>query len=527
MPLVISAEFRFGFYQGRDSSGAPERYPSPARLHAALVSAAHGRVAGHELDERTLSALTWFEQHAPDAVSLPESILSRPDARSYRDKGLVAKDKVKGALAAKKDSELATRVSALAGPVRWWWQATPDQESLAVLHEIAAEVAYLGEAASQVRLCVDEGAQYPEDSHRRIPVRRLGDTSPTFLVAAPGRYEHLQEAYSRLISAKPPSERGDAYSTSEVERADATVIAGVRTEAYEPPTPKTPDAPWPRGIRLHVRTRHGEPWSPASEEYVRWCVVLHRALVRFIGDDAPAVVTGKYLAPGREAVHRPANRLAIQIIPPLPGEVDEGFGFLLMIPRDADPVEVEQIRSAARRLQTLFRNRQQELHVVEADDESMDIDLTRFWHEPPPGTMRWWMPTPTMIAEGGPSRRVQSRWTAEDAIRLAVAFVWRDQFGAHGGPAARRNVDLAAGAAARGVRAPSARRDVALNPPDFAHRVAETQTITCVSGQLSLGDLASARQLVAIGQSRHLGGGLLWPVDLPIAALGGASAVTQ
>ena len=41
MAFAISAFFPLGFYQGSDSGGRPESYPSPSRLYSALVSAAY------------------------------------------------------------------------------------------------------------------------------------------------------------------------------------------------------------------------------------------------------------------------------------------------------------------------------------------------------------------------------------------------------------------------------------------------------------------------------------------------------
>ena len=41
MAFAISAYFPLGFYQGSDSGGRPESYPSPNRLYSALVSTAY------------------------------------------------------------------------------------------------------------------------------------------------------------------------------------------------------------------------------------------------------------------------------------------------------------------------------------------------------------------------------------------------------------------------------------------------------------------------------------------------------
>lgn len=521
MPLTITAEFRLGFYQGSDARGAPERYPSPARLHAALVSAAHSRVSDGKLPLRDLRALQWIEDHAPDAILLPESVMAPSAVRSYRDKGLVTKGRTKGSLAAKKSAEDATRISALSGPIAWWWNEEPEAEIVDALVGISSDVPYLGESIAPVRLIVDGLAPRPEGAHQRVDDAKLGDPSPTFRVPATGRYEALQKSYEALGSARTPTESSDATSSSESERSDAVVSSWTRVVAYAPPAPSVPNAPWPFGIRIRVRTgRDHGLWRPSTEEYVRWCVVLHRALIRLIGDEAAPVVTGRYVPVDGVVAHRPANRLAIQIMPPRVGE-DEGASFLLMIPRDADPAEVERVRAAVRYISKLYRSRGHEL-TVQRDEhgELEELDLMRFWEPPTPGTVRWWAPSPTLIGEGGQSRRKEdARWTAADAVGLAIGFVWRDELGAPTGRVAQRNAAYLSAVEQRGVRVVGAWRDTSIDPRHFAHRVPEGQPITCLRALVQLGDLAEQSQLTAIGQSRHLGGGLLLPVDIPVAAL--------
>ncbi len=65
-------------------------------------------------------------------------------------------------------------------------------------------------------------------------------------------------------------------------------------------------------------------------------------------------------------------------------------------------------------------------------------------------------------------------------------------------------------------------KDDKLNDGDitrWVHRVGPEAAIQPYRAALRLGDLADERTLIAIGQSRHLGGGLLVPVDLPTGDL--------
>lgn len=522
MPLMISAEFLLGFYQGSDRRGAAEAYPSPVRLQMAFIDAAHGRSESTMLTDVELAAIIWLEDHTPDAILLPETTIADSGARSYRDKGLIAKGKVKGAVAVKKDAVDATRISAIAGPIRWWWAETPSAEVCEALASIAHDVPYLGERIAPVRLTVESGRERPSGAHERVIDRRLGDTAPSFLVPLPGRYAALQTAFETTSAAKSPSESADGVSTSEAERPSPVFADRTRSLAYSPPEPLIPDTPWPFAIRIRVQTdQDGGLWAPRAEEYVSWCVALHRTLTRFIGDDAAPLVTGRYVDVPGAPTPRPANRLAIQIIPPRFTEEDEGASFLLMIPQGADPSEVNRVRAAVQRISSIYRRRDKELSVRRSANGAIEeIDLSTFWPAPAPGTVRWWAPTPTMVAEGGPSRRREDRrWTADDAVRLAVAFVWRDALGVAQGRAAVRNASYVDAVTAQGVRTSGAWRDNDRDPKFFAHRIPEGQVITCIRSLVDLGELSNTTSLVAIGQSRHLGGGLLHPVDLPSAML--------
>ena len=50
---------------------------------------------------------------------------------------------------------------------------------------------------------------------------------------------------------------------------------------------------------------------------------------------------------------------------------------------------------------------------------------------------------------------------------------------------------------------------------DYVHRVNEHAVVRPYRATVSLGDLAGDGVVQAIGQSRHLGGGLLVPLDVP------------
>ena len=105
-------------------------------------------------------------------------------------------------------------------------------------------------------------------------------------------------------------------------------------------------------------------------------------------------------------------------------------------------------------------------------------------------------------------------WSLADAVRLSVGLVWRDELVGRGrGEAWYRQV--ADAAARRGVQVESVHRVTDTDLGRFVHRVAPGSVVQPYRAEVMLGDLAGDRTMVAVGQSRHLGGGLLVPCDLP------------
>jgi CRISPR-associated protein Csb2 len=102
----------------------------------------------------------------------------------------------------------------------------------------------------------------------------------------------------------------------------------------------------------------------------------------------------------------------------------------------------------------------------------------------------------------------------DDAVSLSVAMVWRDILDLRQDnkywPA-----DWAAEARNRGVEVEALHWVTDGDLSRFVHRVNKGTVVRPYRARLNLGDLGPPQGLVAIGQSRHLGGGLLYPVDIP------------
>ena len=505
MPFAIVAEFPLGTYRGHRPDESLDPLPSPARLHAALLSAAgqgvRADVTGAGLQPNTAdrTALAWLETHAPDAISNPPSVSNAGRAIAYRAEGFFGVRKKRRVLATREDRLGSV---ALAAPVAWLWDDAPPTDVAAALAELCRDVAHLGTAESPVLLRVDSAVP----THRLDPEAGLlsGDGLEVE-IPRPGRTAALEQAYAASVGRVPSgsadrASRAEDAATSPVERA---ALALARYVALEAPPPA---APWPTVVLLPV----DEYLRPDAR--VAWSVALHRALVSRIGDGAPTLVTGRY-EPG---VARPANRLAIQYVPSsIPGtpSSETAGAFVLLIPADADPVDLATLDWAVRGLGEVRLGARRSIRL--ADDVRV-IEGDAFWAPVPAGHVRVWITGTAAIPE---SRPVRGRsWTIGDAALLSLGLVLRDRFVR---PAKRADwyEALLAGVAGEGAAVLEAHKLNGADSRRYVHHVTPETAVQPYRAALRLGSLAGERTILAIGQSRHLGGGLLTPLDLPAGFL--------
>ena len=504
MPFAIVAEFPLGTYRGHRSDGGLDPLPSPARLHAALLSAAGQGPRADPIGDRLApratdrAALTWLETHAPDAISTPPSVQDDGLALAFRAEGFFGTRGKQRVLAARKDRAGSV---ALAAPMAWLWDDVPPPEVADTLAELCRDVSHLGTAESPVVLRVDAATP----THRLDPDASLfaGD-GLEFEIPRPGRTAALERAYATLAGRTPSAAADEAHGTekaqtSPVERSALTLVRYVALEA--PP----PVAPWPTVVLLPIDE------SLPADVRVAWSVALHRALISRIGDGAPTLVTGRY-EPG---VARPANRLAIQYVPSsIPAAPAFGTvgAFALLIP-DADPADLATLDRAVRDLGEV---RLKPRRPVRLDHGIRIIDGDAFWAPVPGGHARVWVTATAAIPE---SRPVRGRsWTIGDAALLSVGLALRDRFDR---PAKRTAwyEALVSGVAEAGAAVLEAHKLNSADGRRFVHHVAPETAVQPYRAALRLGTLVGERTILAIGQSRHLGGGLLTPLDLPTAFL--------
>lgn len=500
MGFAIVAEFPLGTYRAHRPDGGLDPLPAPARLHEALLAAAGQGVradaAGDSLEPCAAdrAALAWLEAHPPDALGAPAAIVDSGLASAYRPEGFFGIREKRRILETRADRLGSV---ALGAPVAWIWRDDPPPEVADAIDDLCPDVPYLGTAESPVVLRVSTAS----------PTHRL-DPDATLLSAAgidveiprPGRTATLERAHA-ADPVRVPSTAADRPARAEgatVQPVDRGALARARYVAL---SRRTPDAPWPTVVLLPVDD------ALPPEARVAWAVALHRALVARIGDGAPALVTGRY----ETGVPRPANRLAIQYIPaavPAAPELTGAGAFALLVPADADVADLAILDLAVRGLEDLRLGSRRRIRLR---DDRRVLAGDAFWAPVPSGHSRLWVTAVAAIPE---SRPVRGRaWTIGDAALLSLGLVLRDRF-----PRPERRADWYASlvdrAAARGAAVIEAHK---LNDATghWVHRVGAETAVQPYRAALRLGSLVGARTLLAIGQSRHLGGGLLVPLDLP------------
>jgi CRISPR-associated protein Csb2 len=152
--------------------------------------------------------------------------------------------------------------------------------------------------------------------------------------------------------------------------------------------------------------------------------------------------------------------------------------------------------------------------------ETMGVSGDEFWPAPLPGSVRRWITNPVAVPETVRQRRgtgaggSSQRWTLSDAVRVSVGLVWRDLIAGER-TSSRWFEEIAAATREHGVEVHDAQLLNVSDVSPWVHKTPKQMVVQPYRATVSLGRLATDRTLVAIGQSRHLGGGLLVPVDSP------------
>lgn len=506
----IRATFPLGVYRGHRPDGTPDPLPSPLRLHAALVAAAcNGSTAEPHRGSlhRTApanQALEWLEDNPPDFIELPPwqaTTINRFAPFAFRDEGVV--ENVRTSPNRRKTQRHVSDGTSLAGAIGWGWQQIPAKiaETLAVLCE---DVPCLGEADSPVVLEVDSLTPTHRRSRNRSPFASVAITLRTPLN---GRLAELDKQHSAAHPSRPPTVAADKWKATE--QPSPSPISHVQSVAigYEPiDAPPPQPGPWEWVIHISTST------SIDQLDRVAWSVALHRALASVLGDDAPSVITGKY----NDGTAPLANRLAIQPIDAGIAAVSRhpelGEGLALLVPDG----HLHDVAAAVKSVSRLYRRETEPIKL----GEMRTVRAAEFWSDAPPGMVRLWSAVPAVVPETRRQRGRGRNWNLSDSALLSLAFTFRNHLTPQpdaSATAAERYVSLVEAVTERGVHVLSASPIPDVNVRRYAHKLPEGLIAQPYRLLLHGGNLIPDNSIVAIGQSRHLGGGLLCPVDVPDA----------
>jgi CRISPR-associated protein Csb2 len=257
---------------------------------------------------------------------------------------------------------------------------------------------------------------------------------------------------------------------------------------------------WPFDEVLTMAAEGGlEQRLLAPETRVAFCVAVHRAIVRALRSDVPALVTGR----DGSGPLRGAGHLALQLV----RRADGSVALALAMPAEAADADRAVLAEALEGGLRVPFGRSTTAFQAPATQAALP-----FWHGAG-GPLRSAVPI-ALDTTGAPRR---GSWSLDDALLCSLAYAMRGVLERDGvtwstGWDFRRHlVDVlrtryGARAQARRVAAPASR---------YVHRTRPGDLAVAVDGALDLGELASEPGgFLALGRARHLGGGLLVPSDV-------------
>jgi CRISPR-associated protein Csb2 len=522
MAFAIVAEMPLGTYRGNGQDGRPERLPSVARLHSALLSAAGFGPRAVPSDRKDwcpndddAAALTWLEENPPDGVRIPALEFGGGRVIAYRDDGTIKKSKDQKSI--KKFGKHPEAGAAVGGRFIWTWREPPPESVRDALDALCPDVPYLGTSESPVRLTA---VQYTDDDGELEATHVLDleagmfDTATTGIDRPlPGRLKELTDAHAAANGA-PPSASRDKVGTDEKSHSMVPPRRRVESARYRARQAVHADVPWSRAVLLPLEpTEKLDSGYIQERDRVRWAVAAHRALIRLIGDGAPSLITGAY----PKGSLRPANRLSLQLLDPqMPVRDGAAVGpatLAVLVPRGADAADLDALFGALARLKILYGSGGRTFRVEGGATQVLDGDA--FWRPPATGFVRLWRTAPAAVPDTRGARG--PAWTFAHAALLSVAFAWKDHLPKAPGRGDDYQRAMAAGAAQRGAAVVHVSAVRGSDVGRYVHRVNADAVVRPYVATLTIGDLAGPGTVQAIGQSRHLGGGLLVPFDVRVS----------
>jgi CRISPR-associated protein Csb2 len=505
--LLVSIRFPGGVYRGGDL-GAAEELPTPARLHAAFVSAAAGGCSataeGRLLmpDQTGREAVCWLEVNEPLGMLKPPTARLLYTARRHRVR--VAVDPKERHDHHREETEFEP-FSAIGGPVVFAWPR-PTPELTQRLSALASDITHVGRADSTAIVRVWEGEFDPgaPGAHALAGGRGAGYQ---LRVPLAGRLEALVEEHARALRLE--SRRHDAGVKGKQAADVQPPGIGTARTALRRFAPPAPLGSWPYGEIWRVTLSGLGRSDLGGSARVRTAVRIHRALVAALGSDVPEFVTGR----AGEGPAAGPGHLSIQPARALAGGRGE---VLLALPSgvpDADRARVLEVLASAGSL--ISGKARFEIKGLEIES------AISFWPEP----ARWFATVvPLVLDAPGTPRHVP--WSLNDAAICSVGYALRGVLESEGfdwGGGWDFRMRLVTELCNRGVVAHATR--VTRDASRFVHHAREGDLLVAVHAVVGLGDLAAGgRGLLALGRARHLGGGLLVPLGLTAESAGASGA---
>lgn len=508
MGFAIRADFPLGGYRGNLQPGVPEPMPSVARLHAALLAAAAGGTAAVGEDGVLVPApgnrraLEWLEENPPDAIAVPPGA-TLPSRRpiAYREMSLLKP----GKHGIKKLRKAPTAPPSVPW-VAWVWEGEAPQEVVDALERLCPDVSHLGTSESPVRLGLGPDAS---PTHVLDPEADLfGGGGHDIDLPTEGRTRVLLESHRSRVAQPPP--RSDAAAPDEKDLVEEPEGGATALARYVPLGASSPyPLPWRTVLLIPLRRRGGI----SGAQRVAWAVAVHRAMISALGS-APSMLTGQYAA----GIQRPPNRIAIQFLPPdaplREAPVSQGATdvLALLIPAAAAETDEAAVLSFGGHLdRQLLRGPSGQDRPARLAGDALLVPAAGFWRDPTPGVVRRWRTVPAAVPETRGPRG--GGWDLADAALHSIALAFRGIWDSvpKGDPGLHA---LRAQALHHGIAVETAEPITDTRPDRYVHKVRPGTVVRPYRADLDLGGLGEQLPLLAIGQSRHLGGGLLVPHDM-------------
>lgn len=544
MSFIIRVSFLMHTYQGANETGESELYPSPERFYKAVVAAAYnafGFGAEFRGDDRTMDdatirdALSWLEGNPPDAIRLPRErhVVSR--AVVYRKRGNWDKKSGEPAIKEALACSSVAYDSSEKGDLIWQWKQAPDERVAGALRDLCWEIPYLGEACTPVRITTDEPSTYPLPEslvrEEHVPLWMLPSVTQ-FHFPLPGHLEDLQQGHALAYPKRVSKPSGNETEKNVLTNVLYPTVGSAGYIPAKAPAKERFVMPWNRCFFIPVTSP--QQWAPRERQLVAWSVAMHRLLVHQWGYGASPMLTGRYDSV-QDSKQRPANNVAIHILTSdFRGIVDAELrdilpGFLVMVPHDMPVDEVGRLADVCASLEgkRLFFSRNGDTLYL---GKMREIDADKIWAAVPEGSKRYWIPYPLCIRETYPVKRLKGQeavWGVKESMALAIGHVLRERFvdsedtgiGKADADEGRRQSYWSlvnhVCAEESPVKIFHAHAESRTSMIDYVHKTQPRTLISGMNAWLRFDDDDMNRTVMAIGQSRHLGGGLLVPIDIP------------